>query len=231
MVTINKIIITINICIFVFLIYVSSKINLISYFRPSVTSSYYVEKQTLFDNLPSSKNAIYFLGDSLTDGCEWNELLSNNNIKNRGLNGDSTQGVLNRLNQITKSKPQKVFIMIGINDLLGNIETNIVLDNYQKIIQTIKTDSPKTKIYLESILPMNFELDKTKRPITNQNISDFNNKLKDFSDNSTIFYIDLYSKFLDSSNQLDKQYTLDGIHLNGQGYLIWKNEISKYISK
>ena len=231
MVTINKILIAINICIFVFLIYVSSKINLISYFRPSVTSSYYVEKQTLFDNLPSSKNAIYFLGDSLTDGCEWNELLSSNNIKNRGLNGDSTQGVLNRLNQLTKSKPQKIFIMIGINDLLGNIETNIVLDNYQKIIQTIKTDSPKTKIYIESILPMNFEIDKTKRPITNQDISDFNKKLKDFSDNSTIFYIDLYSKFLDSSNQLDKQYTLDGIHLNGQGYLIWKNEVSKYVSK
>lgn len=231
MVTINKILIAINICILVFLIYVSSKTNLVSYFRPSVTSSYYIEKQTLFDNLPSSKNAIYFLGDSLTDGCEWNELLSNNNIKNRGLNGDSTQGVLNRLNQLTKSKPQKIFIMIGINDLLSNIETNIVLDNYQKIIQTIKTDSPKTKIYLESILPINFELDKTKRPITNQNISDFNNKLKNFSDNSTIFYIDLYSKFLDSSNQLDKQYTLDGIHLNGQGYLIWKNEVSKYISK
>jgi len=231
MVTVNKILIAINICIFVFLIYISSKSNLISYFRPSVTSSYYVEKQTLFDNLPSSKNAIYFLGDSLTDGCEWNELLSNNNIKNRGLNGDSTQGVLNRLNQLTKSKPQKIFIMIGINDLLSNVETNIVLDNYQKIIQTIKTDSPKTKIYIESILPMNFEIDKTKRPITNQNISDFNNKLKNFSDNSTIFYIDLYSKFLDSSNQLDKQYTLDGIHLNGQGYLVWKNEISKYISK
>lgn len=231
MVTINKILIAINICIFVFLIYISSKSNLISYFKPSVTSSYYIERQTLFDKLSSSKNTIYFLGDSLTDDCEWNELLSNSNIKNRGINGDSTQGVLNRLNQITPSKPQKIFIMIGINDLLGNIETNIILDNYQKIIKTIRTDSLKTKIYIESILPINFELDKTKRPITNQDISDFNNKLKDFSDNSNIFYIDLYSKFLDSSNQLDKQYTIDGIHLNGNGYLIWKNEVSKYINK
>jgi len=231
MTAINKILVIINICIFVFLIYISSKDNLVSYFRPSITSSYYLERQTLFDKLSSSKNTIYFLGDSLTDDCEWNELLSNNNIKNRGINGDSTQGVLNRLNQITLSKPQKIFIMIGINDLLGNIETNIILDNYQKIIKTIRIDSPKTKIYIESILPINFELDKTKRPITNQDISDFNNKLKDFSDNSNIFYIDLYSKFLDSSNQLDKQYTIDGIHLNGNGYLIWKNEVSKYINK
>jgi len=143
--------------------------------------------------------------------------------------GDSTEGVLNRLNQITQSKPQKIFIMIGINDLLNNIETTKILDNYQKIITTIKNDSPKTKIYIESVLPLNFELDKSKRPVNNQNISDFNNNLKNFADNSTIFYINLFPAFLNSSNQLDKQYTLDGIHLNGSGYLLWKNQISKYI--
>ena len=226
----NKILTIINICLLIFFAYLFSKTNLISYFRPTTTSSYYIEKQTLFDNLPQSTNTIYFLGDSLTDGCEWNELLSNPKIKNRGIMGDSTEGVLNRLNQITQSKPQKIFIMIGINDLLNNIETTKILDNYQKIITTIRVNSPKTKIYIESVLPLNFELDKTKRSINNQNISDFNNNLKNFADNSNIFYIDLYSIFLDSSNQLDKQHTLDGIHLNGQGYLIWKNEVSKYIN-
>jgi lysophospholipase L1-like esterase len=225
----NKILTIINICLLIFFAYLFSKTNLISYFRPTTTSSYYIEKQTLFDNLPPSANTIYFLGDSLTDSCEWSELLSNPKIKNRGIMGDSTEGLLNRLNQIIQSKPQKIFIMIGINDLLNNIETTKILDNYQKIITTIRTDSPKTKIYIESVLPLNFELDKTKRPINNQNISDFNNNLKNFSDNSNIFYIDLYSKFLNLSGQLDQQYTFDGIHLNGKGYLIWKNEISKYI--
>ena len=225
----NKILTVINICFFIFFAYLFSKTNLTSYFRPTTTSSYYTEKQTLFDNLPKSADPIYFLGDSLTDGCEWNELLSNSKIKNRGIMGDSTEGVLNRLNQITQSKPQKIFIMIGINDLLNNIETTKILDNYQKIITTIKNDSPKTKIYIESVLPLNFELDKSKRPVNNQNISDFNNNLKNFADNSTIFYINLFPAFLNSSNQLDKQYTLDGIHLNGSGYLLWKNQISKYI--
>ncbi|MDD2644509.1 MAG: GDSL-type esterase/lipase family protein [Methanobacteriaceae archaeon] len=225
----NKILTIINICLIIFFAYLFSKTNLISYFRPTTTSSYYIEKQNLFDNLLQSTNNIYFLGDSLTDGCEWSELLSNPKIKNRGIMGDSTEGVLNRLNQITQSKPQKVFIMIGINDLLNNIETTKILDNYQKIITTIRNDSPKTKIYIESVLPLNFELDKTKRPINNQNISDFNNNLKNFTDNSNIFYIDLYSAFLNSSWQLNEKYTLDGIHLNGQGYLIWKNEISKYV--
>ncbi|MFA6185213.1 MAG: GDSL-type esterase/lipase family protein [Candidatus Shapirobacteria bacterium] len=227
----NKILTIINICLLGFFIYIYSKSNLISYFRPTTTSSYFIEKQTLFDNLPQSTNSIYFLGDSLTDGCEWNELLSNPKIKNRGIMGDSTQGILNRLNQITQSKPQKIFIMVGINDLLNNIETIKILNNYQKIITTIRADSPKTKIYIESVLPINFEIDKTKYGINNQNISDFNKNLKNLADNSNIFYIDLYPSFLDSSNQLDKQYTLDGIHLNGQGYLIWKKEVSKYIDK
>jgi len=227
---INKILIIINICIFIFLIFLSFKKVQNSYFRPTTSSSYYIEKQTLFDNLPQSDNTIYFLGDSLTDGCEWSELLSNSKIKNRGINGDTTQGILNRLNKITQSKPQKIFIMIGINDLLNNIETAKILDNYQKIIANIKYNSPKTKIYIESILPMNFEIDKTRRPIANQNISDFNNNLKNFADNSNIFYIDLYSKFLNPANQLDEKYTLDGIHLNGQGYLIWKNQVLKYIN-
>lgn len=225
----NKIFTIINICLIVFFAFLFSKTNLISYFRPSTTSYYYEEKQTLFDNLPQSANSIYFLGDSLTDGCEWSELFSNSKIKNRGITGDTSEGVLKRLNQINKSKPQKIFIMIGINDFLDNTETTKILDNYQKIITTIRADSPKTKIYIESVLPLNFELDKTKRPINNQNISDFNNNLKNFSDNSNIFYIDLYSKFLNLSGQLDQQYTFDGIHLNGKGYLIWKNEISKYI--
>lgn len=225
----NKILTTINICLIIFFAYLFSKTNLTSYFRPTTTSSYYIEKQTLFENLPKSTDTIYFLGDSLTDGCEWNELLSNPKIKNRGIMGDSTEGVLNRLKQITQSKPQKIFIMIGINDLLNNIETTKILDNYQKIITTIRNDSPKTKIYIQSVLPLNFELDKSKRPINNQNISDFNNSLKNLTDNSTIFYIDLFPAFLDSSNQLNKQYTLDGIHLNGSGYLLWKNQVSKYI--
>jgi len=226
----NKILIIINFCIFTFLIYLSYKSNIISYFRPSTTSSYYIEKQTLFDNLSQSNNNIYFLGDSLTDGCEWSELYSNPKIKNRGINGDTTSGVLNRINQITQTQPKKIFIMIGINDLLNNIENNKILENYQKIITNIRSNSPHTKIYIESILPLNFELDKTNRPINNQNISDFNKSLENLADNSNIFYIDLYSKFLNSSNQLDEKYTLDGIHLNGQSYLIWKNEISKYIN-
>jgi len=203
----------------------------IFYFRPTTTSSYFQEKQTLFENLPQSNSDIYFLGDSLTDGCEWNELFSNSKIKNRGINGDTTQGVLNRINQLTQSKPPKIFLMIGINDLLNNLDQDKILNNYQEIVKNIKNNSPNTKIYIQSILPMNFEIDKTKRQTDNTKISKLNNNLKNISDNSKVFYIDLYSSFINSSNQLNPQYTLDGIHLNGKGYLIWKNQISKYINK
>lgn len=227
----SRILIIINICLLVFFGYLFTKTNIVSYFRPIANSSYYQERQTLFENLPQSTNDIYFLGDSLTDDCEWNELLSNPKIKNRGIIGDTTEGILSRINQLTQSKPQKIFLMIGINDLFNNIETNKILDNYQKIIKAITDNSPKTKVYIENILPFNSELDKTIRPINNKDILNLNNSLKNLSNNSNIFYINLYSLFLDSSGQLDQQYTIDGIHLNGKGYMIWKNEISKYIGK
>jgi lysophospholipase L1-like esterase len=228
---INRIFLIFNIFLFIFLVYLLSKKNIISYFRPTITSSYYQERQTLFENLSPSSSDIYFLGDSLTDGCEWNELFSNPKIKNRGINGDTTEGILNRIDQLAQSKPQKIFIMIGINDLFGNVDKNTILTNYQKIIKVITDNSPKTKIYIESILPFNSEIDKTNRKINNQDISNLDNNLKNLSNNSNIFYIDLYSLFLDSSGQLNPQYTLDGIHLNGKGYIIWKNGISQYIGK
>lgn len=79
-------------------------------------SAYWNQKASMYSILPNESNEIIFLGDSITDRCEWFELLSNPNVKNRGLSGDKTSGVLDRLSEITESKPFKVFIMIGVND-------------------------------------------------------------------------------------------------------------------
>ena len=67
--------------------------------------------------MPDTPNEIIMLGNSITDGCEWSELFQNSNIKNRGISGDITEGVLYRLDEVTRSKPAKVFLLIGINDL------------------------------------------------------------------------------------------------------------------
>jgi hypothetical protein len=79
--------------------------------------TYYDQRKSLFEKLPDTRKEIIFLGNSITDGCEWSELLADRHVKNRGISGDVTAGVLNRIREITASKPAKVFLLIGINDL------------------------------------------------------------------------------------------------------------------
>jgi len=116
-------------------------------------SPYWKHRVTLFEVLPNNPNEIIFLGNSITDGCEWSELFGNPSIINRGISGDRTDGVLQRLSEVTESKPSKVFIMIGVNDISGGIELNKITLNYRDIIEKIKSDSPDTKIYIQSVLP------------------------------------------------------------------------------
>jgi len=60
---------------------------------------------------------IVFIGDSLTDSAEWEDLFPSSNIANRGIGGDRTNGVLKRMNSIYSTNASKAFIMLGINDL------------------------------------------------------------------------------------------------------------------
>ena len=77
------------------------------------TDPYYGRRATLFDELPIGKKDIVMLGNSLTDGAEWNELLDNRHVKNRGIVGDIVQGYIDRLEPILKGQPKKIFILGG----------------------------------------------------------------------------------------------------------------------
>lgn len=186
-------------------------------------TTYYGQKLTLFKLAPKTKNGIIFLGDSITDIGEWSEIFKNKNVKNRGISSDNTFGVLSRLDEITASKPAKIFIMIGINDIAKSTPDTVILNNYKKIVTAIKTASPETKIIVQSILPTNNNFSEFKR---HQNktahIIFINAALKDYCVAQRIEYVDLYNSFLDVEKKLDKKYTNDGLHINGLGYMKWK---------
>jgi lysophospholipase L1-like esterase len=190
--------------------------------------AYYYHKKEHFELLPNTKNEIIFLGNSITDSAEWFEVFQNPNIKNRGIGGDDTEGVLDRLNEITESKPDKVFIMIGTNDLAYGKSVEQIIDNYKKIVAQIKKDSPKTKIFIQSILPVDDGIHFT-RP--NASINKINVALKKIAIQEKLTYLDLASLFSDKDGKLDKNYSIDGLHINGAGYQKWKDAIEKYIIK
>ena len=188
-------------------------------------SNYYLDRKSLFDILPASKNSVIFLGDSLTNRCEWSELFANQNIKNRGINGDNTYAILKRLDQITSLQPQKIFIMIGINDIIAKEQPDKIIYKYRLILRGINQSIPGTKVFVQSVLPVNNRL---KLIADNNEIIALNNKIKILAEEFKYKYIDLYSTF-STNNQLTEIYTNDGIHLNGIGYLTWKQALIEYV--
>jgi len=194
-------------------------------------STYYEQRKSLFEALPDTKGEIIFLGNSITDGGEWVELFRNKHMKNRGISGDISAGVLNRLNEITSSKPAKVFLLIGINDLARSISVDSLFQNIILIVTNIGKQSPKTKVYVQSILPVNCDLGMF-RDHTNKaaHIIEVNKLLLDWCKHNGIQYIDLYSRFKNDSDQkLNPVYTNDGLHLMGEGYRVWAEIIRTYL--
>lgn len=175
-----------------------------------------------------AKSDILFLGDSLTDNGEWAEMLADANVKNRGIKGDTTKGVLNRLDILMKGQPAAIFVSIGANDLEGGSPISEVIANYQLIIQKLKKGSPTTQIYIQSLLPVNEEIYDGK--LKNEQIIRFNKELQILANNNNLSYIDLFSIYNLSTNGLSAEDTYDGIHLNGKGYQKWTKQLETIIN-
>ncbi len=186
----------------------------------------YEHRKTLFDKMPIDSDDIIFLGNSITAQCDWSELMDNPKIRNRGIPGESTDGVLQRLQGILKPKPSKIFLMIGVNDLLFH-KPQRVIDNYKKIVERIRKESPFTQLYLYSILPVNSKVRNI--PIKNEDILFINKEIEQIAKYNQLVYIDLSSKFSNKDGALFAKFTSDGIHLNGDAYLVWKAEIEEYL--
>jgi len=193
--------------------------------------AYYYHKVTLFEELPNAEGEIIFLGDSITDGNEWAELFGNKRIKNRGISGDITDGVLYRLEEVTESKPEKIFIMIGVNDLARDRSVDYVVANYAKIVDRIKQASPHTQVYIQSILPVNDNFPQfSSHTDESADIKKVNKRLARLADKKDARYINLFDVMSTKDDKLNPDYTEDGLHLNGPGYLAWKAEVEKYIN-
>lgn len=191
---------------------------------------YWHQRASHFRQLPNTEGEIIFLGDSITDGCNWTELFSDVRIKNRGISGDVTSGILTRLDEVVESKPAKIFLMIGINDLASGITSEQVVNNIKMIVQSIHKESPRTKIYLEGILPVNSDYsDFPYHNTKTQDILVVNRVLKRLAGEYEATYIDLHSRFSVEGNKLNPEFTNDGLHLTGAGYMAWKEEVTPYV--
>lgn len=194
-------------------------------------NEYNYQKRSLFEVLPVRSNDIVFLGNSITDGCEWAELFNNRHVKNRGISADRSGWLLDRIDTIIAGRPKKLFLMIGTNDLSVGITPEEVVGNVRKLVVRFQKRSPWTKLYIQSILPVNgAEFKKYPHHYgINPRIVETNRQLEALCKEKGIVYIDLWSQLADGNGNLDSRYTNDGLHLMGPGYIVWKKAVEKYV--
>lgn len=193
-------------------------------------NSYYQQRVAYFNKMPQVKNAVVFLGNSITERGEWQEILSGYKypIVNRGVGGDNSFGILARMDEILAAKPRAIFLMDGINDLFRKLPYEVSINNYRRIIRMIKAKSPKTKIYIESALPINEEM--TTAAYTKgrgKMVPVLNEKIKELASTEGITYLNIVPLFEDENGNLKKEVTMDGVHLKASAYITWVNYLKE----
>jgi lysophospholipase L1-like esterase len=194
----------------------------------SFMPDHYESRVKAFEKEPVVTGKIIFVGNSITEMGEWQKLFNDSTIINRGIGGDITFGLLKRLNDIIIRKPSHLFIKIGINDIGKDIPDAVIADNIRKIIRKVQAGSPETKIYLQSMLPVNPSYPRFPQHYDKQErVIKTNLLLKAVAKNCNVRFVDLFPLFLDSKKLLDKQFTNDGLHLNQKGYKIWADYLKQ----
>jgi lysophospholipase L1-like esterase len=190
-----------------------------------ITRHHYQQRADFFAAQPVSSSDIFFLGDSLTAGGNWDELFPGLPIKNRGINADTTTGLLARMDPVTHGKPAAIFILIGTNDLPWYVHRHdeLILGTYLDILEKIQKDSPETKVFVESILPRDHFYSKR--------VKGLNPRLKELAESHGCTFIDLYPHFANGKGDLRADFNNDHLHLLAVGYQCWKEILTPYLEQ
>ncbi len=195
----------------------------------------YEKMNSLFNIYKTKQADIVFLGNSLTAGVDWSELLGRCNAIGRGIPSDILTGFLERLDDIIRLKPKIVFIMGGINDIYNWTPVDEIYFNYLKIISKLQSKKIIPVITLVTYAAKNYAKDWGGTPEVNagrnREIDKLNKMLKNYALRNNIDYIDLNELMSTADGFIDEKYTWDGLHYNAEGYKIWAAEIEKILSK
>jgi len=147
---------------------------------------------------------------------------------NRGIGGDITYGILRRLKDVTDRQPSKLFILCGINDIGKDIPDAVIADNMLKIVNRVHAACPQTKIYVQSVLPLNPIMPNFPQHYDKEeHVLALNKLYKANAAAGNYTFINIFPLFLDKDKRLDAQYSYEGLHLKPAAYDIWVTFLKK----
>ncbi|HEY9692670.1 MAG TPA: GDSL-type esterase/lipase family protein [Oculatellaceae cyanobacterium] len=153
---------------------------------------------------------------------------------NQAISGETSTGLLRRLSLFDQTQPEIIFVMIGVNDLLRGVPDNQLLANQQEIMRYLRRSHPQSQIVFQSILPhagasASWEGRDRLLKLSNIRIRELNRKLAAIASTEGVSYLDLYPLFVNEQGDLRPSLSTDGLHLNYQGYIVWRSALQVFI--
>lgn len=165
---------------------------------------------------------VAFLGDSLTDGYDLQKYYPQYVTANRGIGGETSHGLEERLQvSLFDLKPKVAVILIGGNNL------NTMFENYENMLISIKNTLPDTKIILVSLTAMGGDWAHKNQIATYNNV-----KIKKLADKYGFTFVDLYTPLFNvETGEIYAEYTSDGAHLTHEGYTVFTETLTPYLEE
>lgn len=179
------------------------------------------ERVKQFAAKPLDCGKIIMLGDSLVELNDWSRTVRRGSaLRNRGVSGDTSDGLLLRLGEITASQPRAVFLMIGTNDLYTSNSPRTTVANIVRAVDDIRAQSPDTMIFVQTVFPLRWD------NAPNDKVRAINALLKKQGRKLHFIVLDTYALMADKDGRLKAAYTTDGLHLSAKGYGVWSVLVS-----
>jgi lysophospholipase L1-like esterase len=195
--------------------------------EPPHRQSYREFRRDVFTLSRLDRAAIVMLGDSITEAAPWDEITSCRSIANRGVGGDTTAGVLGRLDGVLKLRPRAVFLMIGVNDITLGVARDQTLANYRGILDRLNAANLHTSVAY--VLPVARSYAKWRN---NAAIASLNEAIDGLiAGRPGTSAVDLRPLVRNGDGYLREDLSYDGLHLNAKGYAIWRDAIAAEVGR
>lgn len=194
-------------------------------------SHYQTQVESFRTMRPVDSTDVVMLGSGLVEYAgDWNVLLNWRHVRNRGIAGDNAAGMEKRLGQLTDGKPKMLFLMAGIDELIAGKSVTEVYAAVVHLIEQIRQQSPTTKLFVQSVLPINEKLGKSELKGKTDEVAALNVRLRHYCQSHKIGYINLFRSFVrHGTNEMRRELTQDGLLLTPFGYKLWAFELRKYL--
>lgn len=170
----------------------------------------------------ADSGGIAMLGDSITHIGRWELMFPDARMRNFGIAGERSEHLLHRLEPVIRIRPEKLFLLIGTNDLSGGIAADEIAHNVASLLDTLAARLPDCRLHLQAVMPRARKFAPKVRAL--------NALYADLAAQRQIVFIDLFPHFDDGTGEIRAELSYDRLHLLGAGYAVWRRVLAPYLA-